>query len=138
MAATATLALDEIRAAAADVLAAAGPGDPYVFADAVESLEPPALVLDWDDPWIMPGLGGAASMGPCLYTVRLRVLLVAARLEPAPGLQVIDELAMYVLGRMRADSYPWPLERATAPGQLDLAGVTYWAAGIVYAVPTSL
>lgn len=139
MAAAATsLSLSELRAAAADALAWSADGDPYVFVNVVDSLEPPALILDWDDPWLAPGVGGVASMGPCLYTARLRIVCVAGRLEPGPGIEVLEGLVAFVLDRLKADPYPWPLDRVVAPGQYDLAGVTYLAAAAIYAIPTSV
>jgi hypothetical protein len=75
-------------------------------------------------------------MGPCLYTARLRVVLVAGRLEPGPGYDMLDELVIYVLSRMRSDSTQWTLDQVTAPLQRDLAGVTYLAANVNYTVPT--
>jgi len=134
---TATLiALDGLRPAAAAVLAPAEDTDPYVL-DYVDSLTPPALLVGWDDPWLEPGLG-LTTMGPCLYTARLQIKCVAGRLEPGAGADVLDGLVAFVLGRLRDDAYRWPLDRVSAPFQQDLAGVTYLAADVVYAVPTAI
>jgi hypothetical protein len=138
MSATAALiGLEELRPAAAAVLAPVEDTDPYVFTDRVDSLEPPALVIEWDDPWLEAGVG-LTTMGPCLYTARLQITCVAGRLDPGSGIDVLDQLVAYVLRRMRSDPYRWPLDRVSAPLQRDLAGVTYLAADVVYAVPVSV
>jgi hypothetical protein len=128
----------ELRNMAAAALAPAGDSDPYVFADIVDALEPPALVVDQGDPWLEPGSNGLPTVGPCLYTARLTVLCIAGRLEPGPGIDVLERLETYVLDRLRADSYEWPLEEVSARSQHDLSGVTYLAATITYAVPVSV
>jgi hypothetical protein len=77
-------------------------------------------------------------MGPCLWTARLQVSCIAGRLEPGPGIAVLEDLVAYVVGRLKADPYTWPLDGVSAPLQRDLAGVTYLAANVVYAVPTTV
>jgi hypothetical protein len=133
--AMALLALGDVRDTAAAALAPVADTDPDVFADVVEAVVPPALLIEWDDPWLEAG-AGLPTMGPCLYTARLRVVLVAGRLEPGPGYDMLDELVIYVLSRMRSDSTQWTLDQVTAPLQRDLAGVTYLAANVNYTVPT--
>lgn len=138
MAALATVAipLGELRDTAAAALEPTTDTDPMVFADIVEAIVPPALLVEWDDPWLEPG-AGLATMGPCIYTARLQIVMVAGRLEPGPGFRVLDELAVYVLERMRAAPYTWALDQVTSPLQRDLAGVSYLAANVIYTVPTS-
>lgn len=137
MAVTTTIAMDALRATVADVLWPATDDDPYVFADVVDSLEPPALVVDQGDPWLTPGQQQITTFGPCLYTARLHIICIAGRLEPGAGVDVLEQLEKYVLERMRADTYQWPLEQISGRGQYDLAGVTYLAATITYLVPTT-
>jgi len=135
---TATLlGLEQLRPAAADVLAPIDDTDPYVFTDAVDSLTPPALVLGWDDPWLEPGVG-LTTMGPCLWTARMQVTCIAGRLEPGAGVDVLEQLVTHVITRLRDDAYRWPLDRVSAPFQRDLAGVTYLACDVIYAVPTAI
>jgi hypothetical protein len=133
--ATALLALGDVRDTAAAALAPVADTDPDVFADVVEAVVPPALLTEWAAPWL-GAAAGLPTMGPCLYTARLRVVLVAGRLEPGPGYDMLDELVIYVLSRMRSDSTQWTLDQVTAPLQRDLAGVTYLAANVNYTVPT--
>jgi hypothetical protein len=134
---TTAIVLGELRDVAAAALAPQADTDPFVFADIVEAVVPPALLIEWDDPWLQAGLG-LPTMGPCLYTARLSVVLVAGRLEPGPGYRTLDELAAMVLSRMRASPYPWTLDSVSAPLQRDLAGVSYLAANAVYTVPTTV
>lgn len=132
-----TVALQDLRDLAATALEAITDTDPNVFADVVEAVVPPALLIEWDDPWLEAG-ADLPTMGPCIYRARLRIVMVAARLEPGPGFDTLDELAVYVLSRMRADTYPWTLDAVSAPLQRDLAGVSYLAANATYTVPTSI
>lgn len=140
MAATAAQTLiphGELRAQAALVLAPLTDQDPYVFADVVDSLEPPALVVDQGDPWLVVGQPGRPTLGPCLYTAQLIVVCIAGRLEPGPGVDTLEQLETYALDRFRDDDYSWPLEQVSGRHQYDLSGVTYLAATITYAVPTT-
>lgn len=136
---TSTLvALNMIRPAAAAVLAAVTDTDPNVLEDVVDSVTPPALMLAWDDPWLVAG-AGVPTMGPCLYTARLRIVCVAARLDPGSGVDELERLVAYVLERMRADdAYSWPLDSVSAPRQTDQSGVSSLVAEVVYAVPTTI
>jgi hypothetical protein len=133
---TTAISLAALRDTAAAALEPQAETDPPVFADIVESVWPPALLIEWDDPWLEAGVG-LATMGPCLYTARLSIVIVAGRLEPGPGYRTLDELAAHVLQRMRADTYPWTLDSVSAPLQRDLAGVPHLAANAVYTVPTT-
>lgn len=138
MTAPATLLhIEDVRPVVAEILAPVADADPYVHTDVVDSLTPPALVLGWDDPWLEPGVG-LATMGPCLWTARLEVACIAGRLEPGPGIDVLETLVSYVIRHLQADVYRWPLERVSAPLQRDLGGVTYLACNVVYAVPTAI
>jgi hypothetical protein len=131
------LALTAIRDAAAAALAPVDDDDPMVFVDAVDSLVPPALLLDWADPWLEPA-HGLGSIGACQWTARLQVICVAGRLEPGAGVDVLEQLVSLTVARLEADPYAWTLDTVSAPLQRDLAGISYLAANVVYAVPTSL
>ena len=137
--ATATLiALEAIRPAAAAVLAAVDDTDPNVLEDLVDSVTPPALMLGFDDPWLVAG-SGVPTMGPCLYTARLRIVCVAARLDPGSGGDELERLVTYVLTRMRDDqSYSWALDSVSAPRQTDQSGVSSLVADVFYTVPTTV
>lgn len=136
--ATQTLALTEIRAAAAAALQPIEPDDPPVLVDVVDSVTPPALMLLWEDPWLEAGAGLGAVMGPCLWTARLMVLCVAGRLEPGPGIATLEQLVSHVFDRLSEDEYPWPIGSPTAPRVFDIGGVPYLGARVTYLVPCSI
>jgi hypothetical protein len=131
------LHLTAVRDAAAAALAPQDDDDPMVFVDAVDSLTPPALLLDWADPWLEPAhtLG---SIGASQWTARLQVICIAGRLEPGAGVDVLEHLVTLTVARLEADPYAWTLDSVSAPLQRDLAGISFLAANVVYAVPTTL
>lgn len=131
--------LADLRDAAAGALAPIEDTDPAVLVDTIDAVSPPALMILWGDPWLEPGVGGGrTTMGPCLWTARLVVLCVAGRVEAGAGLRALDELVAYTVDRLRADGYPWPLDRVDTPRQLEIAGPTYLTARVQYVVPTTI
>jgi hypothetical protein len=130
--------LTGLRDAVALVLAPASDADPYVFADVVDSLTPPALVVEHGDPFLVPGIATRPTIGQCDYTARLAVVCIAGRLEPGPGMDTLERLETYVLERMRGDRQAWVLEEVSQRGQYDLAGITYLAATVTYTITTTL
>lgn len=143
MAATATvLALTDIRAAAAAALAPATDEDPMVHVEVVDSVTPPALLLLWEDPWLQPGAGAGPTMGPCLWTARLQILCIAARLEPGPGIAKLEQLVAYTIERMRMDvTHQWPPASALAPRVFEFGRppttISYLGARVTYNVPAT-
>ena len=136
---TTALPLGEIRTNAAAALAPAEPNDPTVLVDVVDALEPPALMLLWEDPWLVPGGSAGAVMGPCLWAARLLVLCVAGRVEPGPGITTLEQLVAFVVDRLRSDpTYTWPPATALAPRVFDIGGVPYLGARVTYTVPASI
>ena len=97
--------------------------------DVVDSLQPPAILLTWDDPWLT-----GESFGPCLFEARLGVLCIASRVEPGPGVEALEQLAVYVIERMRADAYSWPQASSQIPRAFEIGGITYLGAVIGYSV----
>jgi hypothetical protein len=131
------LSLTGLRDAMAAVLAPASDEDPYVFADFVDSLTPPALVIEHGSPFLEPGIG-QRTMGQCDYTARLVVVCIAGRLEPGAGMDTLEQLESYVIDRVRGDLQPWVLEEVSQRGQYDLAGITYLAATVTYQITTTV
>jgi hypothetical protein len=129
------LRLTEVRAAAAIALAPVIDSDPVVHVDVVDSLTPPALLLVWDDPWLVPGT--VASMNGH-YDAQFVVLCVAARLEPGPGVETLEQLVDYTIDRLHADANTWPQASAQAPRVFDIGGVPYLGARLVYRVPVQI
>ncbi|MBO0743670.1 MAG: hypothetical protein J2P43_01530 [Candidatus Dormibacteraeota bacterium] len=133
-----TVALADLRPLAAAALEPQTDADPPVLVDVVDSLTPPVLMLLWGDPWLEPAVANRPVMGSCLFTANLQVLCVGGRLEPGPGIDTIEQLVSYVLGRLDADIYPWPLRLVTALRQQEIGGITYLAARVNYAVPVTV
>jgi hypothetical protein len=138
VATVALLALTELRDAVAQALAPASDQDPWVFADVVDSLTPPALVVEQGSPFLTPGIVGGPMLAQCQYTARLVVVCIAGRLEPGPGIDTLEQLETYVLERLRADAHPWAFEEISQRGQYDLAGITYLAATVSYTITTTV
>jgi len=130
--------LADVRDLAATALGPEAPDDPPVLVDVVDSLTPPALMLVWGDPWLAPAIGNRPTMGPCLWSARLQVLCVAARIEPGPGIRVLEQLVAYTVDRMGADPYTWPLENVTAPRVFEIAALSYLGARVTYLVPITV
>jgi hypothetical protein len=133
------LPLGEVRARAAAALAPAAQDDPEVLVDVVDSLTPPALMLMWQDPWLEPqsfqGIG-AGSRG--WWTASLAVRCVAGRVEPGPGVETLEQLVAYTLGRLMADDYTWPAATLTAPRVWPIGEVRYLFADVQYQVPVTV
>jgi len=121
----------EIRARAAAALAPVSDTDPYVFDNVVDAVEPPALILGWDDPWL-------SYETSCLYWAQFAVLCVAGRVEPDPGVAKLEELVTYTIGRLRADSYAWPVASSQAPRRFTIAKIEYLGARVGYRVPVTV
>ena len=130
--ATGTLTITNAREAAAQALAPVDPADPLVVLDnVVDTLDPPAIMLVWDDPWLEP-------QGTCRWWARLGVLCVASRIEPAPGVADLEQLVSYAIARLQADGYGWGVPTATAPRRWTIARVDYLAALVTYRLPVTL
>jgi hypothetical protein len=128
------LLLTEVRSRAAAALAPASDTDPQVFVDVVDSVTPPALLLVWDDPWLVPAT--VAGMNG-FYNAQLVVLCVAARLEPGPGVEALEQLVDYTISRLHADVNRWPQASSQAPRVFEIGGVPYLGARVIYRVPVS-
>lgn len=127
------LPLSDVRARIAEVLAPASEGDPEVFADLVDAVSPPVVLVVWDDPWLT-----LRTVGPGFYEAHVTALCLAARIEPGPGIDALDRLVDYVIGRLEADAYSWPLERSQAPRVFEFAGLHYLGARLTFRAPVSI
>jgi len=128
------LHLDEVRARLQAVLAPVADTDPDVHIDYPDSVYPPALVVVWDDPW----LEQPRVMGPCMTIANVVVLCVGSRIEAGPGIDQVESLVQYTIGRLRADSYSWPVASAQSPREWVISNVHYLAARLQYRVPVNL
>ena len=115
--------IGEAREKLAAVLAPVASTDPDVLVSLVDSIEPPALMIGWGDPWLEPDTS-------CLQKGRLTITAVAGRLVPGEGVAKLEDLVGYVLGRLRADTGPWPLDSVSGPRVFTMAKTNYLAARI--------
>jgi hypothetical protein len=127
MTAIGALTLTDVRARAAAALAPATDGDPNVHTGYVDAAEPPALILNYEDPWIQP-------MTACLLECRLEVICVGSRVEPEPGLEALEALVTYTLTRMGEDVHSWSLQTVQAPRVFTIGGVPLLGARIAYSI----
>ena len=125
------LTLTELRERAAYVLAPVAEDDPPVVQAPVDAIEPPALMLGWEDPWI-------TFRTPCFWEARLAVFCFAGRVEPGSGVATLESLIGYAVARLRADGYSWPHETTRAPRLYEIGGVPLLAARLVYSCPVTL
>jgi hypothetical protein len=117
----------DARSKLAAALAPIAEGDPDVLGDLVDSIEPPALMLGWGEPWLTPETS-------CLRMGRLVTTCVAGRLMPGEGVAMLEQLVDYVLGRLAADVDVWPLDSVSGPRVFTIANVNYLAARITLRV----
>lgn len=113
----------EARDKLAAVLAPVASTDPDVLVSLVDSIEPPALMIGWGDPWLEPDTS-------CFQKGRLVVTAVASRLVPGEGVASLEALVAYVLGRLRADTGSWPLDSVSGPRVFTMARTNYLAVRI--------
>lgn len=124
--------LFDVRSKAAAALAPVTDTDPSIHMDLVDAWDPPCVMLAWSDPWLEP-------KGPgCLYDARMDAVCIAGRLEPGPGVTTLETLVAYVVDRLDADDYPWPLQTVSAPRVFVQSGINYLAARVTYRLPVTL
>ena len=126
------LALSEVRARAGAALAPAQESDPDVHLDYPDAIQPPALLVLWADPWLEP-----ATVQGFLGNASMRVLCLAGRVETGPGIDKVEQLVEFTIGRLRADGYTWTLSSLEAPQRFDIAQITYLGANVIYRVPVT-
>ena len=118
-----TSALSDLRESVGVALTGDGvfPEDATVLVDTVDSLTPPAYLLVWGTPWMVPATF-------CVQTVRLDVVCIAGRIDPAPGVETLETMVAVALNRLRDARYP----EATVqpPGPYEVGGVRYLAARV--------
>ena len=131
MSANGALTLSEVRPRAAAALAPASDGDPPVFVDYPEAVDVPCLVVIWDDPWL-------TFRTSCYWDAEMSVLAVAGRVETGPGIETLEALAGYTIGRLRADRYSWAQSSSQAPREIMIGGVPYLAARVNYRVAVTI
>jgi hypothetical protein len=129
------LQLAQVRDAAAAALAPVADGDPDVFAEWVDAVAPPALLLGWSDPWISARTV-AGGMG--LFEAALNVQAVASRVDPGAGFVELETLVAYVVARFAADGNTWSLQASTSPRSWEAGGIPLLGADLVFRVPVAI
>ena len=127
------LRVAEVRARAAAALEPEAETDPPVLVNIVDAVEPPALMLEWVDPWLEPQTAGTGY-----WLARLDVVCLAQRHEPGPGVESLEALITHTITRLRADSYPWPAATLQAPRVFTIAGVPLLGARVSYRLPVTI
>lgn len=101
--------------------------DPVVLETLVDSVEPPALMIGWGSPWL-------EHRTACLYNGRLSITAVGARLQPGAGIEQLEQLVGFALGRLHTDR-TFVVESVSEIRVLNVAKVPYLAAHLSVAVP---
>lgn len=122
------MTLTELRAAAAAALDGLDE-DWAVHAAPVDALTPPAFVLEWSDPWLLPA-------GYCQSTAALDVVVVAARLEPDAQYDTLDAMVGAAYAALAAARLT-PAQ-TSAPLPLDVAQVNYLSARLLIRQPVDV
>ena len=131
----AAVPLTDVRARAAEALAPASDSDPDVFPDYVDAVQPPALLLEWNDPWVeLRTVAGGAGF----YNALLNVLCVVGRVDPGPALGDLEGLVSFVVGRFQADPISWALVASQAPREFSISDVPLLAARLTFRVAVAV
>ena len=127
-----TLTISEARLVAAAALSPQSDDDPSLLAEWQDSVEPPAIMLFWDDPWLEP-----RGQIACWWMANLTILCVAGRLEPGAGMEVLEALVGYTANRLDGAPYSFGPITATAPRSFAIGGIDYLAASLSLQVPVT-
>lgn len=120
--------LTDLRSTLADLLVSSG--GPPVIPYGADAVAPPALLVRWADPWLEQD-----GDGQCRYTGRLEVWIVTSRTEPASGTPELETLVSGVLRALAGDPYPWSIS-VGVPGNIEVAGITYFGCRALVTAPT--
>ena len=85
----------------------------------VDAVAPPAYLLAWADPWLLPSTY-------CVDDAFLNVVCVAARMEPEANYPTVEE--MIRRARVALAGAGFAYVQTSPPGPFDIAQVTYLAA----------
>ena len=119
--------IQEARDKLAAALAPVADDDPNVLTNLVDSIEPPALMIGWGEPWL-------DFQTPCFSEGLIVVTAVGSRLMPGAGIEQLEALVVYTLDRIRADSPSWVFVNVSGPRVFPIAKVTYLAVRITLKV----
>lgn len=116
-----SLGLGALRERITTVLRENVSGDTGVFDAIPDSIAPPALYVTWSNPWLV-------SQTFCQYIGTLRIICVAARIEPGGQFATLETLVSETLEIFHDNKIP--VRDVTAPFPLQLGGVNYLAAAV--------
>lgn len=94
----------------------------------VDAITPPAFVLVWPDPWLVPSTS-------CYYDATLDVICAAARIDPAPG---YVELELMVAGALPALRELGLGATVSGAAPFDCGGLHYQSARVRIVQPVQL
>ena len=66
------------------------------------------------------------------------MLCLAGRSEPGPGIEALEGLITYAIGRLNADAYSWPAVTSQAPRIFEIGGIPLLGARLMLRVPVSI
>jgi hypothetical protein len=118
----------EFRAAVAAVLAPLST-DWATHPGPVDAITPPAFICTWADPWLIP-------IAVCAYEARLAVICAAARLDPEPGYEQLEQMVAAALPALAASTIPFVQVAGVAP--FECGGLQYQAARLICRSPVTL
>jgi hypothetical protein len=123
-----SLSLLDARIKLASILAPVENSDPAVLVSLVDSIQPPALMIGWGEPWL-------DSLTTCKARGRLVITCVASRLVPGEGIAILENLVAYALDRIAGDSIDlWAVDNVTGPRVFSFAKTVYLACRITLTV----
>lgn len=125
-----TLALGQVRDRVGVILAPVVETDPPVYPELVDAIVPPALILEWADPWLAQQMI-AGKLAP-MYAM-LNVFCLAPRVEPSYA--ALEVIVARVLALFQADPYPWNLTGAQSPRRFDIAAVPTLGSRLTFQIP---
>jgi hypothetical protein len=89
----------------------------------VDALTPPAYVLTWADPWV------PRALTHCAYAAQLGIRCVSARIDPDPGIELLETMVELALDALTTAGLP--ATYVSTPAPLELGGLNYQAAQIL-------
>lgn len=113
--------LETVRTDLYAILRAALDDEVSVIDSIPDSIAPPSVYIQWSDPWISP-----ATI--CYFTVNLRVVVVAQRIEPGGQYGVLEGLVSTIAPLLRPTEFL--LQDTSSPFPITLGGVNYLACSL--------
>lgn len=123
--------ITDVRAALAVAFASTDDTDPEVYADLVDAIDVPCLMLLWNEP-------PTEEIGPCNVLAKPLVIAVAGRIEPGETLGVLEQLWMWIARRLRDDANAWGVVSFGSPRIMDIGGISYLASRVELRVAATL